>query len=97
VGIYTNDPQSWYPHYDIEYMCEDCGYIEPYTHDTDGAIITQRINKVIFDFTTNEFSIIDSENVKPAGKLPKGVEFGSEKFDKYLNKVLKKAYPKTKS
>lgn len=97
AGIYKNDPQSWYPHYDVEYMCKDCGHYEHYTYDKDGAILAQRINKVIFDFSTSEFSIIDGINIQPAGKLPKNVEYGSDNYYKYLNKVLKKAYPKTKS
>ena len=51
-----------------------------------------RINKVLFDFTTNEFAIIEGDKTTPAGRLPKGVEYGSPTFQKYLDKVLKKAY-----
>ena len=46
-GIHKDDPQSWHPHYDVEYLCEDCGYNEHYTHDANGAILAMRINKII--------------------------------------------------
>ena len=45
-GIYRDEPQEWYPHYDIEYFCGVCDYFEHYTHDVDGTILGMRINKV---------------------------------------------------
>ena len=94
-GIYKDDPQGWAPHYDVEYSCENGDYYEHYTHSVDGTLQAMRINRVVFVFATNEFSIMEKDKIKPAGKLPEGVEFGSEAFQKHLDRVLKKAYPKT--
>jgi hypothetical protein len=94
AGIYKDAPEDWYPHFDVEYGCENCGNYEHYTYSPEGEILAQRINKVLFDFTTNQFSIIEGLQFIPAGKVPKNVEFGSDKWNKYLDKVLKKAYPK---
>lgn len=90
-GIYRNAPQEWYPHYDIEFFC-DCGYYEHYTHDEEGGILAYRINRVLYDFVTNQFSIQVGNEFKVAAKLPRSVEYGSDKWNQYLDKVLRKAY-----
>jgi hypothetical protein len=53
------------------------------------------INKVLFDFITNQFSILEKDTFVPPRKLPKNREYGSETFHKYLDKALKKGYPQS--
>ena len=92
-GIYKDKPQDWYPHYDVEYFCHgDCEYYEHYTHNVDGTLIGMRVNKVFYNFENRQFSIVEGTIVTPVGRLPDGVEFGSEIFGKFLDEVLKIAY-----
>jgi len=91
-GIYDNDPSEWFPHYDVEYKCYNCRYYEHYTHDADGFILSLTINKVIFDFTTREFDIIENDKTIPAGRLPDDIEYNSEAFQEYFEKVLEKSH-----
>lgn len=90
-GRYDEDRTSWFPHYDIEFKCYNCRYYEHYTHDTDGSIIAMTIMNVIFDFTDDTFSIIENQKLVPAGKLPDEIEYDSEEFQIYFQKILKKA------
>jgi hypothetical protein len=46
---------------------------------------------VIFDFTTDEFSIIDNGKTIPAGQLPDGIEYNSTELQDYFTKILEKA------
>ncbi|MFX1514550.1 MAG: hypothetical protein ACFFCQ_18445 [Promethearchaeota archaeon] len=47
---------------------------------------------VIFDFTTDEFGIIQNGKVIPAGQLPDGVDYNSTEFQVYFRRILEKAY-----
>lgn len=93
AGIYRDNPQGWAPHYDVEYLCEECDYYEHYTHSIDGSLLAMRINKVVFDVELREFGIIEGNTVHPAGKLPPSIEPFSEDYYKHLDKILRRAYP----
>ncbi len=90
-GRYDEDRTGWFPHYDIEFKCYNCRYYEHYTHDTDGKIIAMTVRNLIFDFTDETFSIIKNKKIVPAGKLPETIKYNSIEFEKYFNKMLKKA------
>jgi hypothetical protein len=93
-GIYKENPQRWYPHFDVEFICDECGNYEHLTYDPQGVILAQRINKVLFDFKTQEFCVLEWKKYWVAAKVPKNVIYGLEKWQKYLDKAMKKAYPK---
>lgn len=92
-GRYDDDKSQWFPHYDIEFKCYNCRYYEHYTHDPDGAIIAMTIMNVIFDFTDDTFGIIRNGKIIPAGSLPNHIDYDSEDFQIYFQKVLGKANP----
>lgn len=87
----------WGPHFDVEYRCENCGYYEHYTHNTEGQLLSVRLDKVFFDLRTGYFSIFDGPRFKPAGKLPEGIEVGSNAFWEYFASMMRKAYSRTQS
>ena len=91
-GVYREHQQNWFPHYDVEFCCRDCGHYERFTYNSDGSLHSVRTNKVIFYAESKEFHILENETLTLARKLPDEVAYGSKAFFKHLDKVLEQAY-----